>query len=115
MNTITANGPPNDSGRFVTRMKIGPRRLSACSFAASEAETEEAGYSPPVPANVCQFMILLLFENTSGSGVPNPIVPRATVIIQNMPLIVFPFDAVARMPPTTIMTVVMTMAHLRPR
>lgn len=47
--------------------------------------------------------------------VPKPIVPRATVIIQNMPAMVYPFDAVASMPPTTIMMVVMTMAHLRPR
>jgi hypothetical protein len=30
----------------VTRMNIDPRELSACSFAASEAEVEEAGYSP---------------------------------------------------------------------
>lgn len=46
---ITANGPPNDKGRFVTRMNVGPRRLRACSFAASDAATEDAGYSPPAP------------------------------------------------------------------
>lgn len=44
--TMTANGPPTDRGRFVTRMKMGPRLLSECSFAASEAEVEDAGYSP---------------------------------------------------------------------
>jgi hypothetical protein len=45
-NTQTASGVPKDRGRFVTRMKIGPRAFKACSFAASEAEVEEAGYSP---------------------------------------------------------------------
>lgn len=44
--TITANGPPAERGRFVTRMNIGPRLLGVCSFAASEAEVEDAGYSP---------------------------------------------------------------------
>lgn len=43
---MTASGPPKERGRLVTRMKIGPRRASACSFAASEAEVEDAGYSP---------------------------------------------------------------------
>lgn len=59
----TARGPPKDNGRFVTRMKTGPRCLGACSFAASDAEVEDAGYSPPTP---------------------KPMIPRATVIIQNM-------------------------------
>jgi hypothetical protein len=45
-NTATARGVPKDRGRFVTRMKIGPRDLRECSFAASDAEVEEAGYSP---------------------------------------------------------------------
>jgi hypothetical protein len=45
-NMETAKGVPKDRGRFVTRIKIGPRDLSACSFAASDAEAEEAGYSP---------------------------------------------------------------------
>lgn len=52
---MTANGPPIDSGRFVTKMKIGPRRSSVRSLAASEAETDEAGYSPPVPFESSQF------------------------------------------------------------
>lgn len=41
-----AKGPPKDRGRLVTRMKIGPRDLRDRSFAASEAEVEDAGYSP---------------------------------------------------------------------
>jgi hypothetical protein len=41
--------------------------------------------------------------------------PLATVIIQNMPSIVTPLEAVARMPPITIMAVVVTIANLRPR
>lgn len=41
--------------------------------------------------------------------------PRATVIIQNMPSMVYPFEAVARIPPRTIIRVVATIAHLRPR
>lgn len=45
-NTMTASGVPNDRGRFVTRINIGPRFFSACSFAASEADVDEAGYSP---------------------------------------------------------------------
>lgn len=80
--TETANGPPSDRGRLVTgkvvsqaaernsaigllpRMKMGPRCFRRCSFAASLADVELAGYSPPVP---------------------KPIMPRETVSIQNMP------------------------------
>lgn len=40
--------------------------------------------------------------------------PRATVIIQNMPLTVVPEDAVAKIPPITIMAVVTTMAVFLP-
>lgn len=79
-------------------------------MAVSDAETEEAGYSPPVPetintnqVNVEKFM-----------HVPKPIIPRETVSIQNMPSIVTPCDAVARIPPITIIRVVKTMAALRP-
>lgn len=84
----TDNGPPNcknsvrtcvqirwgyigwfitDNGKLVTNMNIGPRCLSLCSFAASEALVELAGYSPPVP---------------------KPTIPRDTVSIQNIPMIV---------------------------
>jgi hypothetical protein len=42
---MTAKGPPNER-KFVTIMKIGPRRFKVCSFAASDAEVEDAGYSP---------------------------------------------------------------------
>jgi hypothetical protein len=41
-----ASGVPNERGRFVTRIKIGPRDLRVCWLAASEALVEEAGYSP---------------------------------------------------------------------
>lgn len=68
-NTITAKGPPKESGRLVTRMKIGPRFFRACSLTASEADVDDAGYSPPVP---------------------NPTMPLDIVIIQNMPLMVMP-------------------------
>jgi hypothetical protein len=44
--TDTARGVPNERGRLVTRMKIGPREPRACSFAASDADVDEAGYSP---------------------------------------------------------------------
>jgi hypothetical protein len=47
--TTTAKGPPNDSGRFVTKINVGPRLFNERSLAASEAEIEDAGYSPPVP------------------------------------------------------------------
>lgn len=49
-NIETANGPPKLSGKLVTMMKAGPRCLSVKSLADSEAEVEDAGYSPPVPA-----------------------------------------------------------------
>ena len=75
-------------------MKIGPLFLSVNSFAASEAEVLEAGYSPPVP---------------------NPTMPREIVIIQNIPFMVIPCDAVAKIPPMTIIAVVVTIATLRPR
>jgi hypothetical protein len=45
----TANGPPKDNGKLVTIINAGPRCLGIRSFAASEAEVEEAGYSPPAP------------------------------------------------------------------
>ena len=92
--TITASGPPKDSGKLVTIMKIGPRLFRLCSFAASDAEVDDAGYSPPVP---------------------KPTMPLAMVIIQNMPLMVTPWAAVAKMPPMTIMRVVVMMANFRPR
>ena len=40
----TANGPPTERGRFVTRIKIGPRFFRVNSFADSEAEVDDAGY-----------------------------------------------------------------------
>jgi hypothetical protein len=45
-NMMTASGAPNDNGRFVTIMKTGPRFLRVCSLAASDAEVDDAGYSP---------------------------------------------------------------------
>lgn len=48
----TANGPPKDSGKLVTMMKAGPRCFGIKSLAASEAEVEDAGYSPPVPVDI---------------------------------------------------------------
>ena len=73
---------------------MGPRRLRVYSLAASDADVDEAGYSPPVP---------------------KPTMPREIVNIQNMPLIVTPWEAVAKIPPTTIIRVVVTMATFRPR
>ena len=92
--TDTANVPPNESGKFVTKMKIGPRCFRVCSLAASDADVEDAGYSPPVP---------------------KPVTPRAIVSIQNMPSIVFPMEAVARIPPIPIIAVVVMIAIFLPR
>ena len=64
-----ARGTPKDNGRFVTRMKTVPLCFRAYVLADSDAEVEEAGYSPPVP---------------------NPVMPRATVNIQNMPTTLVP-------------------------
>lgn len=47
--TIAARGLPNESGRLVTKTKIGPRRFNAYPSTASEAEVEEAGYTLLVP------------------------------------------------------------------
>lgn len=47
-NIETDRGPPNDNGRFVTRMKIGPRCFRRCSFAASLALHSEDQVSPLV-------------------------------------------------------------------
>lgn len=77
----TANRSPKDKGRLVTKMKIGTRCSRSFSFAASLAEVEEAGYSPPVP---------------------KPVITRATVNIQNMPIMVLQLLAVARIPPRII-------------
>lgn len=52
-NMDTASGVPNDRGRLVTRMKIGPRDFRACSFAASDAEVDDAGYSPSHNISYC--------------------------------------------------------------
>ncbi len=87
-------GPPNDNTKFVTKMNAGPLFFPNFSFAASLAEAELAGYSPPTPI---------------------PVNPRATVSIQNMPsgYEVGP-EAVARMAPRTIVAVVPTMAVFLP-
>lgn len=93
-NMDSAKGPPKERGRLVTRMKIGPLFLSVYALADSEADVEEAGYSPPVP---------------------NPVIPRATVNIQNMPEIEVPFAPALKARPTMIIVVVMTIAVFRPR
>lgn len=59
-----ARGTPNVRGKFVTRIKTVPRLLSVYALAASDADVEDAGYSPPVP---------------------KPVTPRATVSIQSRP------------------------------
>jgi hypothetical protein len=43
MKVETASGPPKESGKFVTRMKIGPRLFNARSLADSEADVLLAG------------------------------------------------------------------------
>ncbi|KAH3684745.1 hypothetical protein WICPIJ_004276 [Wickerhamomyces pijperi] len=68
MKIIKANGPPRDKGKLVTKMKTPPRLL-VDSLAASEEEEEQAAYSPPTP---------------------NPMAPRQTIIIQNIPVTVAP-------------------------
>ena len=75
----------------MTRMNTDPRFLTVNSFAASEAEFEEAGYSPPVP---------------------NPTIPRRDGHHPEHAIDCNPCDAVARMPPTTIVAVVVTIATL---
>lgn len=47
--THTAKGLPNESGKLVTMMKVGPLLFRLSSLAASDADVDEAGYSPPVP------------------------------------------------------------------
>ena len=88
-----AKGTPKESGKFVTRMKIVPLLLRVYALADSDAEVDDAGYSPPVP---------------------NPVMPRATVIIQNIPVTVVPLAAADNARPRMTMPVVRTMATLRP-
>ena len=89
-----ARGTPKVNGRFVTRMKTVPRLLSEYALAASEADVDEAGYSPPVP---------------------KPVMPRATVNIQNIPVMVVPLDPADKARPSIIMLEVRMMANFRPR
>lgn len=50
---LTASGPPSDKTRLVQRMKIVDLFLRPYrSLAASDAEVDEAGYSPPRPIPV---------------------------------------------------------------
>lgn len=47
-NTRTAKSPPEESERFVMRLKFGPHLLIVNSLAASEAEKLKAVYPTPV-------------------------------------------------------------------
>lgn len=98
LNTIRkmaeASGPPNVNGRFVTRMKIGPRRFNVYALADSDADVEEAGYSPPVP---------------------KPVIPRATVSIQNRPTSEVPLAPAESASPKMIIPDVNTIATFRPK
>lgn len=89
-----ASDPPEVSGKFVTRMRIDPLLLSVYALADSDADVLDAGYSPPVP---------------------NPVIPRATVNIQNIPAIVVPLAPADRASPRIIIPDVRTMATFRPR
>ena len=89
-----ARGTPKDSGRFVTKMKIVPLRFRVYEFAASDADVDDAGYSPPVP---------------------KPVTPRATVNIQNIPAMVVPWAAADKIRPRMTMPVVRTMATFLPK
>ena len=114
--TETANGPPNDNGKFVTMIKAGPRCLGVNSFADSEADVDEAGYSPPAPGKISMLHAdMQTRQKWRRIVIPKPTIPRATVIIQNMSQLVTPCAVVAKMPPTTIIRVVKTMAVFRPR
>lgn len=107
----TARGPPNDRGRLVTSIKMGPRFFKLCSLAASEADVDEAGYSPLT-------MLILVAKGCYREMVPpapNPTTPLLTVNIQNMPFTVTPFEAVDIMLPRTMRAVVAIMANFRPR
>jgi hypothetical protein len=88
-----ARGTPKERGKLVTRMKVLPLRLRLYPFAASDADVDEAGYSPPVP---------------------KPVMPRAMVNIQNMPEMVYPLAEADRTSPRMIIDVVKTRAVLRP-
>ena len=62
-----ARGVPKERGRLVTRMKIGQRWEGWCSFAASEAEVEDAGYSPFVLlVNLVHQILVKVGERNEG-------------------------------------------------
>lgn len=70
---MTARGPPNDRGKLVTMMKIGPRRFKVCSFAASDAEVEDAGYSPDRElGGCCEERVTHISQHTSCPKSNNP-------------------------------------------
>ena len=87
-----ASGPPKVKGRFVTNMNTVPWLLRVYASAGSEADVEEAEYSPPVP---------------------KPVMPRATVNIHNMSAILVPLAPANSARP--IMPEVTLMANFRPR
>ncbi len=72
---ITARGPPAVRGKLVTMMTMGPRWAGVCSFAASEAEVDDAGYSPGGLSELWSQQGVMV-----GLGIPpapNPTIPRA--------------------------------------
>jgi hypothetical protein len=104
---------------------MGPRDLSVCWFAASEALVEEAGYSPrrkSVLVTVCEVVEHTTSTKTNNSS-SNSHHPEHSEVCQpgvspescSYPSIVLPEDAVAKIPPRTIIRVVKIMANLRPR
>ena len=110
-----ASGPPNVRGRLVTRMKIGPLCLSVYAFADSEADVEDAGSAGE---NFYQHESRTVMEsshNVHSPPVPKPVMPRATVSIQNMPTMLVPLAPAQSARPSMIMLEVRIMATLRPR
>ena len=89
-----ARGTPNVNGRFVTKMKMVPLFFSVYALADSDAEVDDAGYSPPVP---------------------KPVIPRATVNIQNIPEMLVPLAEADSIKPRMIMLVVNIMATFLPK
>jgi hypothetical protein len=105
---------------------MGPRLLGACSLAASLAEVDEAGYSP---GNNQHRVSNARFAKVTANPKPNnpssdchhPEHPDQESVrahepqIRPHPFIVNPFEAVANIPPKTIIKVVIIIANFLPK
>ena len=69
-----------DETYLVTRMKIFPRSRPNFSLATSDAEVEQAGYSPEKIRRPSQLYLIYSLDPKHLPPTPTPTIPRATVL-----------------------------------